>query len=301
MKTMLSQSAQIKKLTPVTADFCAASGPLKSVRPGRGLHFGKHRQEALWDRNRVRPSRSAFGHGEGNGAGFKVNTVQRDSCFFEPASGMQGDFKADAHPVRNMRHGQGPSNSGNVLVGKYRFSGNRRLAGSKINHGHGGHVAKQAALPVNPFQNLDVLQGLISPDVGSVGSGRGGAPRNVFHGRGGVKIGQHDTTFFHKSGEVSPRVAVVDFGVGRDLMIVKQAGDPSCVGHSLIALANRKLGGLFNRFGAVKRVVGSVACGFGFPNAFSVFVSYPIPLAVASFKNRGHGTSVPNCLKTGKN
>lgn len=300
MKTMLSQPAQIKKLSPVATDLGATSGPLKRMRPGCGLHFGQHGQKAVRNGNGVGTAGSAFGRGEGDGAGLQVNTVKGDAGFFEPTSSVQGNFKTDAHPFRNMRNGQGAADAGNVLVGKNRFSVNGRLAGSEVDHGHGSHVAKQPALPVNPLQNLNVLQGLVAADVGSVGSGRGRSPRNVFHGRGWGKVGQHNASLVHKSGQVSPTVAVVNFGVGRDLMIVKQSGHPGCVGKPLVALSDRKFGGLFNRLGPVQGVVGSVAGGLGFPNAVSVFVADPIPLAVASFKNRGHGTSVSNCLKIGK-
>lgn len=301
MKTMFSQSAKIKELSPVAADLGTTSRPFKSVRLRRGLHFGQHRQQPVRDRNCVGPSRSAFGHGKSDGFGFKVNTVQRDSGFFEPASGMQGNLKADSHPLRNVRHRQGSSHSGNVLFRKNGFSINRRLAGSEIHHGHGGHVAKQSALSVNPFKNLDVLKGLVSADIGSVGSGGGGSPRNVFHGRGRGKVGKSNSIFVHESGQVSPGVSVIDFGVGGNLMLVKKALNPSCVGHSSVAFAHGKLGGFLNGFCPVQGVVGSVAGGLGFPNAIGVFVADPIPLAVASFKNRGHGTSVSNRLKIGKN
>lgn len=300
MKTMLSQPAQIKKLSPVAADLGSTSGPLKRVRPGRSLHFAQHGQQPQRYRYGVRPFGSAFGHWKGNGFSFKVNAVQGNAGFFKSASGMEGNFKTDTHPVRNMRNGQGAADAGNVLVGKNRLSVNGRLAGSEVHHGHGSHVAKQPALPVDPLQNLDVLQGLVAADVGSVGSGRGRSPRNVFHGRGWGKVGKHNPAFVHEAGQVSPTVAVINFSIWRNLMIVEQSGHPSCVGQPLVAFSDRKFGGLFNRLGPVKGVVGSVAGGSGFPNAVSVFVADPIPLAVASFKNRGHGTSVSNCLKIGK-
>lgn len=297
---MFSKSAQIKKLSPVAADLGATSGPLKRMRPGRGFHFGQHRQQPVRNWNCVRPSSSAFGHGKGDGFSFKVNAVQGNAGFFKSASGVEGNFKTDTHPVRNMRNRQGAADAGNVLVGKNRFSVNGRLAGSKVHHGHGSHVAKQPALPVNPLQNLDVLQGLVAADKGSVGSWRGRAPRNVFNGRGWGKVGQHNPAFVHEAGQVPPTVAVINFSVGRNLMIIEQSGNPGCVGQPLVAFSDRKFGGLFNRLGSVKGVIGSVAGGLGFPNSVSVFVADPIPLAVASFKNRGHGTSVSNCLKIGK-
>lgn len=300
MKTMLFQPAQIKKLSPVAADLGATSGPLKRVRLGRGFHFAQHGQQPQRYRDGVRPSGSAFGHGKGYGFSCKVNAVQWNAGFFKSASGVESNFKADTHPVWDVRNGQGAADAGNVLVGKNRFSVNGRLAGSKVHHGHGSHVAKQPALPVDPLQNLNVLQGLVAADVGSVGSGRGRAPRNVFHGRGWSKVGQHNPAFVHKSRQVSPTVAVINFSVGRNLMIVEQSGHPGGVGQPLVALSDRKFGGLFNRLGSVKGVIGSVAGGSGLPNAVSVFVADPIPLAVASFKNRGHGTSVSNCLKIGK-
>lgn len=301
MKTVLFQPQQIKKFAPVATDLGTAAWPFKRVGARGAFHFGQHGQKTAGDGDGVGTARSTFGHGERDGAGLQIHAIKRDASFFQSASGVEGDFKANTHPFRNVGHGQSLSNSGNLLLGKDRLPLNGRFAGSEIHHSHGSHVTKQPALPVDPFQNLDVLQGLVAAHKGSVGSGRCAAPGNVVQGRGRGKILQNDAALGHKSAQVSPRVAVVDFGIGGDLMIVQQPRHPACVRCALVSLSDRKPSRLFNRFGSVQRVVRSVTGGLGFPHSFRSFESYVIPLAVSPLVNTGHGTSKSNHLKIGNN
>lgn len=301
MKTMLSQPAQIKKLTPVTADLGSASGPFKGMRPGRGFHFGQHGQKAVRNGDSVRTAGSALGRGKRYGAGLQINAVQGDTGFFKPASGVQRNLKTDAHPFRNVWNGQRPAYLGNVLISENGLTLNRGFAGTEINHSHGTHVAKQPALPVNPFKDFNVLQGLVAADKGSIGSGGADAPGNVVKGRGRGKILQNNPALGHKPAQVSPAVAVVNFGVGSNLMVVQKAGNPSGVRCSLVALSDGKSGRLLNRFCPVQGVVGSVTGRPRFPHSVSRFVSYVIPLAVGAPVNTGHVTSKSNHLKIGNN
>lgn len=301
MKTVLFKTQQIKKLSPVAADLGATSGPFKGMRPERGLYFGQHGQKAVRNGDGVRTAGSALGRGKRYGAGLQINAVKGDASFFEPTSSVQRNFKTDAHPFRNVWNGQRPAYLGNVLIGENGLTLNGGFAGAKINHGHGSHVAKQPALPVNPFQNLNVLQGLVAADKGSIGSGGADTPGNVIKGRGRGKILQNNSALGHKPAQVSPAVSVIYFGIGSNLMVVQKAGYPSGVRCSLVALSDRKSGRLLNRFCPVQGVVGSVTGGSGFPHSVSRFVSYVIPLAVGALVNTGHGTSKSNHLKIGNN
>lgn len=301
MKAVSSQAQHIKKLAPVATDAGAASRPFKGMRPWRGLHSGQHGQKAGGDRDGVGPAGAALGRWEGKRAGFKVHAVQRDSGFFKAASGVEGDFKADAHPLRNVRHSQGPTHAADFLVCKDRLAEDRCLAGSEIHHGHGGQVTQQTALPVDPFEDFNVLQGLVAPGEGSVGAGGRCAPGDVVQGRGRCKVLKQDPTLIHKAGQVPPAVAVIDFGVGGDLVVVQHAVYPLRARASAVPFVDRKGGGFVQGLGPVQRVVDTVAGGLGDPAAVWRLKAYIIPLGVFSFVNRRHGTITANHLKTGNN
>ena len=299
MKTVLFQPQQIEKLAPMAAHLGAATGPFEGVRAGRGLHFGEHGQQAVGNRDGVGSPGSSLGHGEGDRVGLQVYAVQRDARLFEPAARVKGNLKADAHPFRNVRDGQGLAHEGDVAIGKDGLTGDRRLAGPEVHHGHGGQVAQQPALAVDPFEDFDVLQGLVAAGEGSVGAGSGGAPDDVVRGRGRGEVLQQDPALVHKAGEVSPGVAVVDFGGGGHLVLGKKRVDPACVMAGDCFFLNGKSIGLRLGFGSMERVVRSESRGFGSPRSVRLFISDPIPLAVFSFVNRGHVASVSNHPKTG--
>lgn len=301
MKTVFSQPQQIEKLAPVAAHLGAATGPFEGVRAGRGLHFGEHGQQAVGNRNGVGSAGSALGHGKGDRAGLQVHAVQRDARLLKAAARVKRDFKADAHPVRHMRHGQGPAHESDVVIGKDGFTGDRRLAGPEVHHGHGGQVAQQPALAVDPFEDFDVLQGLVAAREGSVGAGRGGAPGDVVRGRGRGEVMQKDPALLHKTGQVSPGVSVVDFGGVGHLVLGKKRVDPARVMAGDCFFLNGKSVGLRFGLGSMERVVRSKSRGFGSPRSVRLFISDPIPLAVFSFVNRGHVASVSNSTKTERN
>lgn len=294
MKTVFSHSQQVEKLAPVAGDLGAASRPLQGMAAGRGLHFAKHGQKAGRDRDGVASARSALGRGKGDRAGLKVDAGKRDAGLPQPAAGVQGDLKAGAHPVRHVRDGEGMADAGNLLLGKDRLALNRAFAGSKIDHGHGGEVAQQPALAVDPFEQLDVLQGLVTAGKGSVGAGQAGAPGDVVQGSGRGKVLQQNPALRHKTGEVAPAVSVVDAGVVGDLVLNQEFIDPRGVRAFFATFRNRKPAGLLQSLGPVQRVVRPVARCFAGPFSLGGFEPEPVPFAVFSFVNRGHIRSVAN-------
>lgn len=294
MKTVLSQSHQVKKSAPVAGDLGAASRPLQGMAAGRGLHLAKHGQKAGGDRDRVAPARAALGGGEGDRAGFKVDAGKRDAGLFQPAAGVQGDLKAGAHPLRHMRDGQGMADVGDLLLRKDRFSLDRAFSGTEIDHGHGGQMAQQPALAVDPLQQFNVRKGLITAREGSVGAGQAGAPGDVVQGSGRREILQQDPALRHEPGEVAPAVSVVDAGVVGHLVLNQKFIDPRGVRAFFATFRNRKPAGLFHGFGPVQRVVRPVARRLAGPFSLGGFVPEPVPFAVFSFVNRGHIESVAN-------
>lgn len=298
MKTMLSQTHQIKKPTPVAGDLGARSRPLKGMRSGRGFKFGKQGQKAVRNRDGVRAAGSAFGLRKGHGAGLKVNAGQGNPSFFHSAAGVVGNFKAGAHPVRDKAAAERFAASGNVILGKNRLAMDGAFAGSEINHGHARHVAKQSALPVDPLQNLNVLQRLVTADKPTSGARVGGAPGDVFMGRGRGKIFNGNAAVGHKSNQVAPTVAVIDPSVAGDLMSFDKPIHPAQIISSLFMLMDGQLGGLLGSSSAVQSVVRPVLGGLGFPLAILGFIPDPIPLAVRPFVNRSHVASVANYPKT---
>jgi hypothetical protein len=298
MKTMLFQTHQIKKPTPVAGDLGSGSRPLKGMRSGRGLKFGKQGQKAVRNRDGVGAAGSAFGLRKGHGASLKVNAGKGNPSFFHSAAGVVGNFKAGAHPVRDKAAGERFAASGNVILGKDWFAMDGAFAGSEIHHGHAGHVAKQSALPVDPLQNLNVLQRLVTADKPASGARVGGTPSNVFMGRCRAKIFDGDATVGHESNQVAPRVSVVDPSVGGDLVRFDKPLHPAQIISSLFMLMDGQLSGLLGSSSAMQSVVRSVPGGLGFPLAILGFIPDPIPLAVRPFVNRRHVASVANYPKT---
>lgn len=294
MKAVFSHSQQVEKPAPVAGDLGAAARPLQRVAPGRGFHFAEHGEKAGGDWNGVALARPSLGRGEGDCAGFKVDAGKRDAGFFQPATGVQGDFKAGAHPIRHVRDGQGVSDAGDLLLGKDRLALDGAFAGTEVDHGHGGEVAQQPALAVDPFEQLNVLQGLVAAGKGSVGAGQAGAPADVVQGSGGREVLQQDPALRHEAGEVAPGVAVVDAGVVGDLVLNQKFIDPRGVRAFFATFRNRKSAGLLQGLGSVQRVVRPVARRLTGPFSLGGFVPQPVPFAVFSFVNRGHIESVAN-------
>ena len=298
MKTMLFQTHQVKESAPVAGHLCAGPGPLESVGSRRGLEFAKQRQKTVRNWNGVGAFRSALGLRKGHSSGLKVNTGKGNPRFLHAAAGVVGNLKAGAHPVWDEAAGKRFAASGNVILGEDRLAMNWTFSGSEINHRHAGHVAKQSALPVDPFQNLNVLQRLVTADKPTAGARVGGTPRDVFMSRCRGEIFDGNAAVGHKSNQVSPTVAVIDPSVACDLMGFDKPVDPAQIISSLLMLMDRQLGGLLGSSGAVQSVVRSVPGGLGFPLAILGFIPDPIPLAVRPFENRRHVASVANYPKT---
>lgn len=298
MKTMLFQSNQVEKTAPVTGDFCPGAGPFKGVAAGSGFHFAEHGDETVRNGNRVGAAQSTLGLRERHGAGVQVDAGKGKPGLFHPASGVVGDFKAGAHPIGNIPAGQRLPAAGDVLLGEHRLSLHGAFTGPKVHHGHAGHVAQQPAVAVNPFENLDVLQGLVATNKAASGARRGRAPSDVVVSRGRRKILKSDFSFGHEADQVSPAVAVVDPGVVCDLVRFDQPVHPGEILASLVLLVNGKIGGLLSGSGSVQGVVGSVPRGLGGPSSVLGFVPDPIPRAVEPFVDRSHVVIVANYPKT---
>jgi len=298
---VLSQSHQVEKSAPVAGDLGAAARPFQGVAPGRGLHFAKHGQKPVRDRYGVAAARAALGGREHDRAGFKVDAGKRDAGFFQPATGVQGDFKAGSHPVRHVRDGEGVADAGDLLLREDWFSLDRAFAGTEVDHGHGGEVAQQPALAMDPFKQLDVLQGLVAAGKGSVGAGQAGAPGDVVQGSGRGKVLQQDPALRHEAGEVAPAVSVVDAGVFGDLVLNQKFIDPRGVRAFFATFRNRKPAGLLQGLGPVEGVVRPVARRFTHPFSLRRPVSDVEPSAAFSGVDGRHNgcvTSVTNHPKT---
>ena len=127
-----------------------------------GLHSSQHGFDGGRYGNGEGFASATLGAGEGKDAILQIDALKRDLCFTKSAASSQGDLKADSHPFGHAFNCQCLLGDFNFIVRKDRFNaGYRAPFNSVIQKGNGVHLAQQSPLAVDPFENFQILAGLV--------------------------------------------------------------------------------------------------------------------------------------------
>ena len=266
---MTFKSANIQQATPAKRGSRAGNfaGDLASL----GLHLRKHGFDGGRDRNAEGFTSATFGAGERKDAVLQIHAIQRDLRLTQTAAGSQGDFKADSHPFGHTLHGQSLLGDFNLIVRKNGFNaGNRPPFNSVIQKSNRIHFSKQSTLPVNPFDNLQVLARLVPPSLTARGAGKALAPSQINFTIICRKCLQTYSFFINKPRKMTPAVSVINFCQGGNGMIFDQILNP--IAATIFSFfINAKSSGLGRCLCAMKRIVDTVSGAFCAPLAGGIF------------------------------
>jgi len=266
---MRLKAANIQEAAPAQGRSCA--GHLTRQLAALRLHESKHRLNGGRDGDREGLAASTLGAGESHDAVLKINAGQGDLGLTEPATGGQGDLKADLHPLRHRIHREGTPDDFNLIVRKdgfYPFNG--AALNSVIQQGHGIHLSQQAPLAVNPFKNLQVLARLVPSCLSARRAGEALAPSQINFAISARKRLQTDFLLTNKSRQMTPAISVINFGERGNGVIFNQILNP--IASAIFSLfTHTNSGGLGRCLGAVKGIVDSIAGAFGTPLAVRGF------------------------------
>ena len=284
---MTLKPANIEQATPAKRSSCA--GHLASDLASLGLHSGQHRFNGGRDRDAEGFTSATLGAGERKDAVFQIHAVERDLRLAEATARSQGDLKADSHPFGHPFDGQGFPGDFNLIVRKNGFnSTDRAFFNSVIQKSNRIHFSKQSTLPVNPFDNLQVLARLVPPSLTARGAGKALAPSQINFTIICRKRLQTYSFFINKPRKMTPAVSVINFCQRGNGMIFDQILNPIVATiRSLFVHSNS--GGLGRCLGAVKGIVDSVAGAFRAPLAGRIFKTNVEPRI--AFLNVGIGHS----------
>ena len=254
-----------------------------------GLHLGQHGLDGGRDRDTKRFASAALGAGESEDAVFQIHAVERDLRLSQSAPRGQGDLKADSHPFGHTVDSQSLPGDFNFIVRKNRFNaGNRPPFNSVIQKGNRIHFSKQSTLPVNPFNNLQILARLISPSLTARGAGKALAPSQINFTIICRKRLQTYSFFINKPRKMTPAVSVINFCQRGNGMIFDQIINPF-VATIFSLFVHAKSSSLGRCLRAVKRIVDSVPGAFRAPLAGRIFKTNVEPRI--AFLNVGIGHS----------
>ncbi len=284
---MTFKTAYIEQATP--AKRSSRAGHFASDLAALGLHSSQHGFESGRDGNREGFAGATLGTGEGKDAILQIHTLKRDLCLSQATARSQGDLKADSHPFGHAFHGQSLPGNFYFIVRKDGFyAGYRAPFNSVIQKGDRIHLAKKSALAVNPFQNLQILAGLVPARLTAGRAGEALAPFQINFTIGWRKRLQTDFFLTNKSPQMTPRVPVINFCQRRNGMIFNQIINP--IAAAIFALfINAKSGGLGRCLRAVQGIVDSVSRTFSAPLARGIFEANVEPRI--AFLNVGIGHS----------
>ena len=284
---MTFKPAYIEQPTPAKRG--SRSGNFASDLPSLGLHSGQHRFDGGWDGNAERFTGATLGAGECKNPIFQIHAVERDLRLAEAAARGQRNLKADSHPFGHAFHGQSFPGDFNLIIRKDGFNaGDWPPLNSVIQKGDRIHFAKQSALAVNPFKNLQILARLVASSLAARGAGEALAPLQINFTIAWRKRLQTDFFLTNKSRQMTPRVPVINFCQRRNGMIFNQIIDP--ITAAILSLFTYSDSGRFGRcLRAVKSIVDSVAGAFGAPLAGRIFKANKEPWGSFLNVRIGHG------------
>jgi len=279
--------AYIEQATPAKRGSRAGdfAGHLASL----GLHLGEHGFDSGWDGDTKGFADSTFGAGEGKHTVLQVHAIQRNLRLTQSAPRSQGDLKADSHPFGHALHGKSLPGDFNFIVRKDGFnSANRAPFNSIIQKGDRIHFSKQSTLPVNPFDNLQILARLVPSSLTARGAGQALAPSQINFTIICRKRLQTYAFFINKPRKMTPAVSVINFCQRGNGMIFDQIINPF-VATIFSLFVDSNSSGLGRCLCAMQRIVDSVAGAFTTPFSSRVFKTNKEPRAAAFLVRIRHG------------
>ena len=266
---MTFKTAYIQQPTP--AQRGSRAGHFASNLPSLGLHSSQHGFDGGWDGDTEGLASSALGAGEGKDAVFQVHAIQRDLRLSQSAPCSQGDLKANFHPFGHTFHGQSLPGYFNLIVRKDRFnSADRPPLNSVIQKGDRIHLSKQSALPVDPFQNLQVLARLVTSSLTAGRAWKVLSPSQIYFAIICRKDLQSYFFLTNKSRQMTPAIYVINFCQRANGVVLDQLINPIVtVIRSLFVYANSSC--VSRCLCAVQGVVDSVTSAFAAPFACWIF------------------------------
>ena len=284
---MTFKPAYIQEPTPAKRGSRAGhfAGDLASLR----FHLGQHGFDGGRDRNAKGFTSATLGAGERKDSVLQVHAIQRDLRLSQSASRSQGNLKADSHPFGHALHGQSLPGDFNLIIRKNGFnSANRAPFNSVIQKGDRIHFSKQSTLPVNPFDNLQILARLVPSSLAAGRAGKALSPSQINFTIICRKRLQTYSFFINKPRKMTPAVSVINFCQRRNGMIFDQIINPF-VATIFSLFINAKSSGLGRCLGAMQGIVDSVAGAFRAPLAGRIFKTNVEPRI--AFLNVGIGHS----------
>jgi hypothetical protein len=275
MEAVTFKPAYIEQPTPAKGG--TRAGHFTSDLATLGLHSSQHGFNGGRYRNAKRFACATLGAGESKHAILQIHAIQRDLRFSQTAASGQGNLKANFHPFGHTLHGQSFPGDFNFIIRKDGFNaGDRPPLNSVIEKGDRIHLSKQSALAVNPFQDLQVLAGLVASSLTAGGAGKALAPSQINFTIICRKRLQSYFFFDNKSRKMTPAISVIHFCQRGNRMILDQILDP-IVAAIFSLFVNAKSGGLSRCLGAVQGIINSVTSAFATPLACWIFESNKEP------------------------
>ena len=266
---MTFKPANIQEPTP--AQRGSRAGHFASDLPSLGLHSSQHGFNGGRDGDTEGLASSALGAGEGQDAVFQVHALQRDLRLTKTATSSQGDLKANFHPFGHTFHGQSLPGDFNLIIRKHGLnSADRPPLNSVIQKGDRIHLSEQSALPVNPFQNFQILARLVTSSLTAGRAGKALAPSQIYFAIICRKRLQTNLFLTNKSRQMTPAIHVVNFCQRGNGVIFDQLINPIVtVIRSLFVHSNSSC--LSRCLCAVQGIVDSVTSAFATPFSSRVF------------------------------
>jgi len=284
---MTLKPANIQQATPAKRG--SRAGNLAGDLASLGLHSRQHRLDGGRDRNAKGFASATLWAGEHKDAVLEIHAIKRNLRLTKSAARSQGNFKADSHPFRHTFHSQSLPGDFNLIIRKDRFNaGDRPSLNSVIQKSDRIHLAKQSALPVNPFKNLQVLARLVPASLTSGRAGKVLAPSQINFTIICRKRLQTYSFFINKPRKMTPAVSVINFCQRGNGMIFDQIINPF-VATIFSLFINAKSSGLGRCLCTMQSIVDSVAGAFSAPLASGIFETNVEPRI--AFLNVGIGHS----------
>jgi hypothetical protein len=269
MEAVTLKPANIQEPTPAKRG--SRPGHFASDFEALGLHFSQHGFDGGRDGNGEGFAGATLGAGEGKDAILQIHALKRNLCLTKPAAGSQGNLKADFHPFGHTFHGQSLPGNFYFIVRKDGFyAGYRPPFNSVIQKCNGVHFTQQSALPVNPFQNLQILARLVASSLAARGAWEALTPLQINFTIGWRKRLQGYFSFDNKSRKMTPAISVINFCHRANGVIFNQIINP-VVAAIFSLFVNAKSSCVSRCLCAMQSIVDSVAGAFATPLACWIF------------------------------
>jgi len=279
--------ANIQEPTPAKRG--SRAGDFAGDLAALGLHFRQHGFDGGRDGNAKGFAGPTLGAGERKDAVLQIHAIQRDLRLTEATARSQGDLKTDSHPFGHAFHSQSLPGDFNLIIRKNGLnSTDRAFFNSVIQKGNRIHFSKQSTLPVNPFDNLQILASLVPASLTSGRAGKALSPSQINFTIICRKRLQTYSFFINKPRKMTPAVSVINFCQRGNGMILDQIVNPIAAAVFSFFI-NSKSSGLGRCLGAVQGIVDSVAGALATPFSSRVFKTNKEPRAAAFLVRIRHG------------